>query len=414
MTKPNWTPITIRLGDIIPWTDNPRLSTKAQAQRLIDSELYWGQPLPFIVSPCKDGKYNLYDGHQRWSAWLTVYGEEHKVDAKMCDRFLSEDERLKYVMDFHVGAVGSIDWQKMASFPAPKLIEMGFNHDKLKELNNDANNVKELLNSEETTQDAEPQIDRAAELLEKWQVKSGDLWQIGEHRLICGDCTDAAVVARVMGGEKARMTITDPPWNVAIGKDSNPRHRQREGLQNDDMSDEDYSLFADAFISSIEQNCVGDVYCKVASEYMDIIGGIFKAKKFHWSATVIWVKDIFVLGRSKYHRRYEPLWYGWHSKSKSSFCDARDLDDVWEIKRPRISEEHPTMMPVELPERAIRNSSEAGDVVFDPFVGSGTTIVACENLQRVCYACDKEPKFVAVTLERMSQAFAGVEIRRLE
>lgn len=209
------------------------------------------------------------------------------------------------------------------------------------------------------------------------------------------------------------MTFTDPPWNVAIGKDSNPRHRQREGLQNDDMTDDDYSLFVDSFISSIQMHCIGDVYCKVASEYMDIVGAAFRSKKFHWSATIIWVKDIFVLGRSKYHRRYEPLWYGWHKKSKSSFCDARNLDDVWEIDRPRVSEEHPTMMPVELPSRAIQNSSVAGDVVFEPFCGSGATLVACQNLSRRGRAVEISPAYCAVTLERMATAFPELEIKRI-
>jgi len=210
------------------------------------------------------------------------------------------------------------------------------------------------------------------------------------------------------------MVFTDPPWNVAIGKDSNPRHRQREGLQNDDMDDAQYSLFVEAFISSIRSNCIGDVYCKIAMEYLDVISAIFRNKQYHWSATIIWVKDMFVLGRSKYQRRYEPIWYGWRTDSKSSFCDARNLDDVWEIARPRVSEEHPTMMPVELPLRAISNSSEPGDIVFEPFSGSGTTLVACENLKRHCRAMEISPAYVAVALERMHEAFPELEIRRAE
>jgi len=126
-----------------------------------------------------------------------------------------------------------------------------------------------------------------------------------------------------------------------------------------------------------------------------------RAAGMHWSATVIWAKDIFVLGRSKYHRRYEPIWYGWPSKGKSSFCGLRNLDDVWEIPRPRTSEQHPTMKPVELVARAVRNSSEKRDSVFDPFLGSGTTMVAAEQTQRICYGIEIDPRFVAVTLQRM-------------
>lgn len=292
----------------------------------------------------------------------------------------------------------------LSSFKAEDLLKSGFEMKELTALGFDF---------KDETRDAEPRIDQAAELLKKWKVQTGDMFQIGQHRLICGDCTNLAVVEKLMGGGVARMTFTDPPWNVAIGKDSNPRHRQRDGLQNDDMTDEEYSLFVDAFISSIQTYCTGDVYCKVASEYIDIIGAIFRRKKFHWSATIIWVKDIFVLGRSKYHRRYEPMWYGWHGKSKSSFCEARNLDDVWEIDRPRVSEEHPTMMPVALPSRAIQNSSIAGDVVFEPFNGSGATLVACQNLSRRGRAIEISPAYCAVTLQRMADAFPGIEIKKV-
>ena len=146
MSKPNWIPVEIRLGEIIPWTHNPRMSNKAQAQRLIDSEKKWGQPLPFSVSPCVDGKYQLYDGHQRYSAFLTVYGENHKVAASMCDRELTDAERAELVFTLHAGATGSWDWDKVASFP--EATQWGFDLDKLKETNFDALNLREMLNGD--------------------------------------------------------------------------------------------------------------------------------------------------------------------------------------------------------------------------------------------------------------------------
>ncbi len=138
--------------------------------------------MAFAVSPLKDGKVFLYDGHQRYSSWLTVYGEDYEVDARQSDIFLTEEERLEFVVTMHAGATGSWDWQKLSSFPAPKLIEMGFDGDKLKDWNNNANNLKELLNSEKPEPvDAPAEIDRAAELQEKWGCKSGDLWKLGDH-----------------------------------------------------------------------------------------------------------------------------------------------------------------------------------------------------------------------------------------
>jgi len=149
MNKPVWTPIKIKLGDIIGWEHNPRLSNKAQAQRLIESEKRWGQPMAFAVSPLKDGKVFLYDGHQRYSSWLTVYGENYEVDARQSDIFLTEEERLEFVVTMHAGATGSWDWQKLSSFPAPKLIEMGFDEALKKQYDFDALNIKEMLGSEE-------------------------------------------------------------------------------------------------------------------------------------------------------------------------------------------------------------------------------------------------------------------------
>jgi len=125
------------------------MSNKAQAKRLIESEKHWGQPMTFAVSPFENGKVQLYDGHQRYAAWATVYGEDYEVDARQCDRHLTEEERIEFVVTMHAGATGSWDWQKLSSFPAPKLIEMGFDEDLKKQYDFDALNIKELLGSEE-------------------------------------------------------------------------------------------------------------------------------------------------------------------------------------------------------------------------------------------------------------------------
>lgn len=249
----------------------------------------------------------------------------------------------------------------------------------------------------------EARIDDAAELLKKWHVKRGQTWQIGTHRLLCADCTKPENWVSLMRGVRANMSFTDPPWNVGIGGDGNPRHKQRPLLENDRLSPAEFKDFLLAFAKNLQEWCTGDVYCILGASEWPSLDAQLREAGYHWSATIIWVKDIFVLGRSKYHRRYEPLWYGWGKSGKSSFNATRDLDDVWEIPRPRNSEEHPTMKPVELVARAIENSSERGGTVVDPFVGAGSTIVAAEKLGRVCYGMDIEPKYVAVTLERMAE-----------
>jgi len=231
-------------------------------------------------------------------------------------------------------------------------------------------------------------------------TRPGDLWALGEHRLLCGDSTDASQVSRLVAKTTARMMFTDPPWNVAIGSDSNPRHRQRQGLANDDLPPEQFQAFLDAFLTAARPHVAGDVYVVLGASEWPRLDATLRGHGYHWSATIVWVKDQFVLGRSKYHRRYEPIWYGWHDQTTSSFGTRRDLDDVWEIPRPRRSEEHPTMKPVEVPARAISYSSHSGDVIFDPFLGSGTTLIASEQLGRACYGMELDPGYCDVVVKR--------------
>lgn len=231
-------------------------------------------------------------------------------------------------------------------------------------------------------------------------TKLGDLYRLGEHLLFCGDATASGSYQKLMLSEKAKMMFTDPPWNVAIGKDSNPRHRQREGLQNDDLSPEQFSDFLRRFAEQSINYLDGDIYCVLGASEWPNLDLNLRGAGYHWSATVIWVKDVFVLGRSKYHRRYEPIWYGWSKDGKSSFQGRRDLDDVWEIPRPRRSEEHPTMKPIELMIRAIRNSSKKGEIVLDPFGGSGSTLIAAEQTGRKARMIELDPKYCDVIITR--------------
>jgi DNA modification methylase len=253
--------------------------------------------------------------------------------------------------------------------------------------------------------------DEAPEPPEDPVTKPGDLWVLGEHRLLCGDATKSDDVKRLMVGRDADMVFTDPPWNVAIGLDSNPRHRQRPGLVNDNLSPQDFHDFLGMVALQIAAVANGDVYCVLGASEWPSLDFALRGAGLHWSATVIWVKDTFVLGRSKYHRRYEPIWYGWPKKGTSTFCDRRDLDDVWEIPRPRKSEEHPTMKPVALVARALDHSSKAGDCVLDLFLGSGTTLIAAEQLGRVCYGLELDPAYCDVIVKRW-ETFTGKEASR--
>ena len=180
MTDLTWTPVKIRIGQIIPWTDNPRMSTKVQAARLIKSEKELGQIQTLAVSPfTDDGRVHLFDGHQRCAAWLTVKDPSFEVMALQSNRMLTDDERRKVSVLLHT-ATGSWNWESLSSWSAADLRDWGFDGETLKGWNNDANNLKEMLNADaDEPVDVEPQIDRAAELQVKWGTRQNQLWGMG-------------------------------------------------------------------------------------------------------------------------------------------------------------------------------------------------------------------------------------------
>lgn len=389
---------------LIPYARNSRTHDDAQVAQIAASIREFGFTNPILI----DEKDSIIAGHGRVMAARKLGMVEVP-----CIRLahLTDAQKRAYVIADNKLALNA-GWDdemlklELADLKAENfdLSLTGFSVEEIAELT--------IEEPENPDADAEPQTDKADELREKWGVESGQIWQLGEHRIICGNSTNGSDIDRLMAGEIATMTFTDPPWNVAIGKDSNPRHRQRSGLENDDLSPEDFKNFLGSFAEHMIRVCDGDVYVVLGASEWPTLDSCLRGVGYHWSASVIWVKDIFVLGRSKYHRRYEPLWYGWHKSHKSSFGERRDLDDVWEIARPRKSEEHPTMKPVELPQRAIENSSSPGQIVYEPFSGGGSTLLACERTGRKCRAIDISPAYVAVAIQRWHDA-TGKDPRKL-
>jgi len=247
-------------------------------------------------------------------------------------------------------------------------------------------------------------LDRAEELQAKWQVQVGQMWRLGVHRILCGDSTQRSDVKRLMGDTLAHLIWGDPPWNVNYGGNDHPSYDNR--TMNNDNLGEKFSLFVDLFVTQFRSFCEpgAPIYIVMGGQEWPVIDAALRKIGFHWSSTIIWVKDQLVLSRKDYHTQYEPMWYGWDNRAPRLVkVEDRKISDVWLIDRPKKSEEHPTMKPVELVERSLNNSSQPGDIVLDLFAGSGTTLIACERLGRVCRTMDNDPKYVAVCLERWSQ-----------
>src|ERR1035441_2020736 len=202
----------------------------------------------------------------------------------------------------------------------------------------------------------------------------GDVWVLDQHRVLCGDATQMADIEKVLAGGLADMTFTDPPYNVAYeGKTA-----KKLTIDNDALGGKFYEFLREASANMLAMT-KGAIYMCMSSSELHTLFRAFTDAGGHWSTFVIWAKPHFTLGRSDYQRMYEPILYGWRDGTQHFWCGDRNQGDVWFIKRPMANLEHPTMKPVELVERALRNSSKTRDTILDPFGGSGTTLIACER-----------------------------------
>src|SRR5664280_523375 len=246
------------------------------------------------------------------------------------------------------------------------------------------------------------------------QAKPGDVWRLGEHRLLCGDATNPDNLGRVLGGRRAAMAFTDPPYNVALGDHGGQqRGARRRRIANDALDPIAWELFVRSWARTLVASTDGAIYCCMSSKELPLVSRVLAEEGGHWSDTIIWSKDRFVLGRADYQRAYEPIWFGWREGAAHHWCGDRDQGAVWEINRPSDAPLHPTMKPLPLMERAIANSSESGDLVLDLFAGSGSTLIACERTGRQCSALELDPRYVDVVLARWER-FSGSAAERID
>jgi DNA modification methylase len=242
-------------------------------------------------------------------------------------------------------------------------------------------------------------------------AKLGDVWLLSEHRLACNDSTDREAVQRLMCQSKAAMTFTDPPYNVNYGDHRHNGASQRV-IANDNLG-EVFEPFLEKACKNMLEFTDGAVYICMSSSELHILQKAFIAAGGHWSTFIIWAKNTFTIGRSDYQRQYEPILYGWREGVNHYWCRDRDQGDVWQVDKPSSSPLHPTMKPLALIERAIQNSSQSGDKVLDTFLGSCSTLIACERTGRICYGMELEPLYVDIARMRW-EAFSGEKAKRVE
>jgi len=386
-----------KLNELKKLPNNPRIIRDKQFKTLCDSirdNPKYFEARPIILSN-RTGEMVIIAGNQRYEAAKSLKLKE--VPTFLIEGLDEAKEREIIIRDNISN--GEFDFDLLANeWSDLPLVEWGV------DLPEDW-----LVEEKADPADAEPQIDRAAELNKIWKVKTGDLWQIGEHRLLCGDSTKKEDVGRVMGGEKPLLMVTDPPYGVEY----DPEWRAEAGVNKNKnkmgkVTNDDIADWSPAWLLF-----TGDVaYVWHDGRRASEVQASIEKAGFLIRNQVIWAKDRMALSRGDYHWQHEPCWYAVRDGKPGHRTDDRTQTTLWVIPaRDDSGHGHSTQKPLECMARPIRNHDI--EFIYDPFLGSGTTMVACQNLNRKCRGIEISENYCAVILQRMTDAFPGIEIKRL-
>nr|DAH78745.1 MAG TPA: adenine specific DNA methyltransferase [Caudoviricetes sp.] len=386
---------TFPVADLIPYARNSRTHNEEQIAQIMASIKEFGFTNPILVG----GDNVIIAGHGRLLAAQRLGLKEVPV-IRLPD--LTETQRKALVIADNKIALNAGWDEEMLALEMKELEESDFNLDIL---GFSEDELKELENFGEPQTDAKSEEDEIPEAPVEPITKRGDVWILGEHRLMCGDTTMFDDVRKLMRDDRAAMIFTDPPYNVNYGstmKDSIRYHAGTLGgrkIMNDNLGD-GFPQFLTDSLSNLLMFCHGAAYVCMSSSELHTLYNAFIAAGGKWSTFIIWAKNTFTLGRADYQRQYEPILYGWNADKPHYWCGDRDQSDVWEYNKPVKNDLHPTMKPVELVERAVLNSSKSGDIVLDGFGGSGSTLIACEKNNRKARLMELDPKFCDVIVKR--------------
>ncbi len=382
------------VADLVPYARNARTHSPEQVAKVAASIEHWGWTSPALI----DEGCNIIAGHCRVLAAQRLGLTEIPV---IVARGWSEAQKRAYVIADNKLALNA-GWDESL---------LGIELTDLKGLGVDLGltGFGELeLDALLSPASGETDPDDAPEPPTNPISKPRDLWICGKHRVLCGDAKSPADVERVLGGELADMAFTDPPYGVNYASSAKDKQRGKHRPILNDQPGEDFEAMLRAACANILAVTKGAAYICMSSSELDTLQRAYRAAGGRWSTFVIWAKHTFTLGRADYQRQYEPILYGWKDGADHFWCGARDQGDVWFFDKPSRNDLHPTMKPVALVERAIRNSSKSRDIILDPFGGSGTTMIAAERLGRRARMVELDPKYVDVAVQRW-QAYAGGE-----
>jgi len=397
MTTANLQVVKWPIEKLIPYARNARTHSDEQVIQIAASIAEFGWTNPVLIGP--DGI--VIAGHARLLAALKLGLTE--VPVIVLDHLTETQRRALVIADNQLAIRGAAWDEEMLRVELESLEEDGFDLDLVGFTDEE---MEDLFREPEQTVTGNTDEDAVPEQPEKAVTVPGDVWILGNHRLLCGDAIQFNSFEKVLAGGLADMVFTDPPYNVNYGATMKDKLRgKNRPIKNDNLGD-GFEPFLRDSCANILAVTKGAVYICMSSSELATLQKVFREAGGHWSTFVIWAKNTFTIGRSDYQRQYEPILYGWKEGTDHYWCGARDQGDVWFVKKPVANDLHPTMKPVELIERAVRNSSKSRDTILDPFGGSGSTLIACEKSGRQGRMIELEPKYCDVAILRW-QEFTG-------
>ena len=377
---------TLSVDALRPAAYNPRKKLKAgdkEYEKIKNSILEFGYVEPIIVNY----DMTVIGGHQR----LTVLKDLGYTEVQCVVVHIEDEHKVKALNIALNKITGAWNEQLLADLLVD-LQSVDFNTDLT---GFEAPEIEQLFSKVHNKDIKEDDFDVEEELKNPPISRKGDILLLGRHRVICGDSTLPETYTKLMEGRRANLVLTDPPYNVNVEETAGK-------IQNDNMPDEDFYKFLFAAFTNMEQNMENDasIYVFHADSKGLIFRQAFHDAGFYLSGCCIWKKNALVLGRSPYQWQHEPCLLGWKVGGKHQWYSDRKQTTIWEYDRPKSSKDHPTMKPVALMAYPIQNSCMSNCIVLDPFLGSGSTLIACEETGRICYGVELDEKFCDVIVKR--------------
>lgn len=375
----------ISVDKLVPYVNNARTHSAEQILKLRSSLREFGFVNPIII----DREFNVIAGHGR----LMAAKEEGltEVPCVFAD-YLTDTQKKAYILADNRMAMDAGWDEELLKIEMEELQNLGY------DLEFTGFNEKELadLFGVDDKEVKEDEFDLTAALEKASFVERGDVWFVGKHKLMCGDATSSEDVAKLMEDKKANLILTDPPYNVAF-KSSDGLTIQNDSMDNNDFYEFLYLAFKN-MADHLENGGAAYVF-HADTEGLNFRKAFIDAG-FHLAGCCIWVKDSLVLGRSDYQWQHEPVLYGFLQNGKHPWYSDRKQTTIWNFDKPKKNSNHPTSKPLDLLAYPINNSTQANAIVIDTFGGSGSTLMACEQMNRICYTMELDEKYASVILRR--------------